>query len=127
MGVSIVTTGGYVRLDLRDPGDFGLATISGFGRAPRELERDLETLALAARKRLDKYDDEFGGARVVLERESQCEFCGGRWTEESPSYNGGCCSDDVEAEEARTALETGSVGAPQDVSQTILPQTEKGS
>lgn len=101
MAAKVVTTGGYVRLELRDMGDFGYARMSGFARTPEELEADLEKLARAAKTRLNKYDDEFGGAHVVMGRESQCEFCGSRWTEDSPSYNGGCCAADVEAEEVR--------------------------
>lgn len=34
-------------------------------------------------------------------RDYRCEFCDGAWTEESETYNGGCCARDVEEEYAR--------------------------
>lgn len=104
MSAKVVTIGGYVRLDIRAPGDFGFARVSGFARSEADCVGDLEKLARAASLRLSKFDDEFGGAHVVLERESRCEFCGYGWTEASLDYNGGCCAADQDAEEARAAI-----------------------
>lgn len=94
---------GYVRLDLRNPGDFGSAFISQPARSERELKADLETLRRAAQSRLNKYDDECGGAQIITERETVCEHCGSKWTEGDSPHNGGCCEKDCivyEAEEA---------------------------
>lgn len=42
-------------------------------------------------------------ASVVVERESVCEYCGSKWTEDSDLFNGGCCDQDMEHEPVKRA------------------------
>ena len=86
--------GGHVEVYLRNPGDFGMVRFSGDRRSEREVEKDLNTLERAINTRLNKYDDEFGGSRIVMEYDHTCEHCGYPWTEDDPNYNGGCCDQD---------------------------------
>ena len=87
-------TGGYVRVELRRAGDFGFASIGGITRSNDEMRADLERLATAIRKRVDKFEDERGDVFVEIEREAVCSHCGNCWTEDSTEYNGGCCDAD---------------------------------
>lgn len=96
MAKQIKTVGGYVRLDLRRPGDFGYCSISGFSRSEDELCRDLEGLAEACRENLSKFDHEIGSVVVEYETEAVCEHCGAPWSEDGVDYNGGCCERDQE-------------------------------
>lgn len=45
---------------------------------------------------IKRHVDDVGYAEVVPEVVHQCEFCGYNWTEESDTYNGGCCDEDEE-------------------------------
>jgi len=85
---------GYVRINLRDAGDFGSILIGGRRRDEGEFRRDLEHLAAQARLRLSKFEDERGDVLVEYEHEIVCEHCGSSWTEDDASYNGGCCQAD---------------------------------
>lgn len=87
-------TDGYVRIDLRRPGDYGACIIGGTRRTEQEIKDDLNRLEEAAKRKLSKFDDERGAVSVVYETEEVCEHCGYPWTEESTTYNGGCCARD---------------------------------
>lgn len=35
-----------------------------------------------------------GGSCMAYDTEGVCSHCGHKWTEDSPTYNGGCCDED---------------------------------
>ena len=53
-------------------------------------------------KDVRRHVDDVARAFVVDETEDACEFCGSKWTEDSASYNGGCCDKDEENNPGRT-------------------------
>lgn len=62
-----------------------------------EWERDCEAIAEQIRRHVDGLP--FGhdrGVSVMWDTEFVCEHCGNRWTEDSDTYNGGCCDEDEE-------------------------------
>jgi hypothetical protein len=62
----------------------------GNRRPDAELRRDCNRLESAIRRHVDGY----GYLNVEVETASSCSFCGGKWTEDGDSYNGGCCDED---------------------------------
>lgn len=91
--------GGSVVLDLREVGDLGAVQVGSLirPRTEQEVRSDLEKLRNAARTRLNKLDDELGSVRIQYEYEDVCSECGYIWTEESDTFNGGCCDADMKA------------------------------
>lgn len=57
----------------------------------------LTDVARLIRRRVDEVE----AAQVFWDDEWVCEFCGDRWTEDSDTYNGGCCDSDQTAEDSR--------------------------
>lgn len=53
-------------------------------------EETCNTIAEQIRRHVDDVDS----IRIEFDQKSICEHCGWRWTEESDSYNGGCCDED---------------------------------
>jgi hypothetical protein len=70
-------------------------------RTERQSYDAANELAATTRRRLD--GDECGTISVNSDLERTCEFCGRKWTEDSETYNGGCCNVDEDTEEAREA------------------------
>lgn len=91
--------GGSVVLELRDVGDLGAVKVGSLmtPRTEKEVRRDLEKLSNAAKTRLSKFDDELGAVRIQYEYEDVFSECGYVWTEESDTFNGGCCEADMES------------------------------
>lgn len=56
-----------------------------------------EFMALVKRHVLPHFTDHVD-IHVDFEREFRCEHCNAQWTEDSPTYNGGCCAKDMEAD-----------------------------
>ena len=47
---------------------------------------------------IKRHVDDIRSAHVEHEYESQCEYCDAVWSEESETFNGGCCDKDMENE-----------------------------
>lgn len=63
-----------------------------FRRDPLPTEKECDEIARSIRRHVDDMSRAF----TVTEYEDQCSACGSKWTEDSDSYNGGCCDKDEE-------------------------------
>jgi len=54
---------------------------------------------------IKRHIDGFEGVQACYDTEYVCEHCGAAWTEESETYNGGCCAPDIDAEALLEELE----------------------
>lgn len=77
------------------------ASVSDEDAERKNIARSLETLVEALKRHND-----FESLAVRYDTDEVCAHCGRPWTEESTTYNGGCCDKDVEAEDARIAAQT---------------------
>lgn len=69
----------------------------------RPLERKvMKTRADELIEAIKRHCDGWTNISTEYNTEEVCEFCGYPWTEDSNSYNHGCCNADVDADEART-------------------------
>lgn len=66
-------------------------------RLMQELRSRAETIVEQAMRHVDG----IGEIEIETETEAECEFCGYRWTEDDPDYNGGCCERDEQNNPAR--------------------------
>lgn len=88
----------------RSVGDFGYVSVSGL--APRKEEEAIsacEEIAEQIRRHVDglpSWRDR--GVSVEWDSKPVCEHCGSAWTEDSETYNGGCCSKDEDENDPRT-------------------------
>lgn len=78
----------------RDPGDFGWARIGGQRWSENEQRQICEKIAGLIKRHVSFGEDDRGDIRVVCDTEHSCEHCGSQWTEDDPTYNGGCCDKD---------------------------------
>jgi len=84
-----------VEVTPRSPGDFGYASISGLQRTEEEALRTCEDIADQIRRHVDDLPSRGDrGVTVIWDDAGVCEHCGAMWTEDSKTYNGGCCEDD---------------------------------
>ena len=96
-------------------GDFGSVSVSAdflYGRtaeAQKRIEREEEARANEVMADVKRHVDNVGRAYVEFDQEHVCEHCGASWTEDSPDYNGGCCSDDQAAADAANKEERDSL------------------
>lgn len=91
-----------VEVTPRRLGDFGLLMTNAFGNhTEREEESACEAIADEIKRHVDGLPTSRDrGVQIIWDSENVCEFCGSQWTEDG-DYNGGCCTKDVEAENAR--------------------------
>lgn len=76
----------YVRVELRSPGDFGFASMSGITRTDEETRRELSLLADEARRGIRSDQCEKGHISEVIETEDYCSHCDYPWEDAEP-----CC------------------------------------
>lgn len=60
----------------------------------QQTRRTCEDIAQSVKRHVD----DIGSVSVEYETESVCEFCGADWTEESATFNGCCCDEDMKHE-----------------------------
>lgn len=97
-----------VVVDIRDMGDFG-SIHAGLGlfynlSDPAEIERlarDRMARCEEVAKDIKRHVDNVRNCFIEFDQENVCEHCGATWTENSNTYNGGCCAADEGAEETR--------------------------
>lgn len=92
--------------------DFGFMRTSDdflYGRGPdaaarieKEYQGRCEEMAADIRRHVDSV----GGVEIEFDQEPVCEHCGSGWTEDSDTYNGGCCSKDEEGNPAEAGEAT---------------------
>ena len=71
----------------------------------RTPEREQEAEIQCCNEIIDqikRHVDDVKSVEMSSKTNAVCEFCGSLWTEVSCTYNGGCCNDDVDAEDKRT-------------------------
>lgn len=92
-----------VVIEPRGLGDFGSIRLSDsfLVRDEAERQRQYQERCEEIMADVKRHVDQVGYVSVECDIEHVCEHCGGTWTEESATYNGGCCDKDEEAEEAR--------------------------
>ena len=66
----------------------------------RILELSKETCHSIA-EAIRRHVDDVGSVDVVCDTVTVCEHCGYAWDDESSDYNGGCCTKDQEAHDAK--------------------------
>lgn len=96
-----------VVIEPRRLGDMGFVRTSDdflYGRgkdAAARIAKEYEDRCNNIVADVKRHADNVGAAYVEFDQPPICEHCGADWTEESSTYNGGCCSKDEEAEMAR--------------------------
>ena len=94
-----------VIIEPRSLGNFGIASMSDAVVCPDEAERlreyqqKCENIATEVKRHVD----DVGSVFVDAITEDVCEFCGGPWTEDDSTFNGGCCDKDMENEPVEEA------------------------
>lgn len=76
-----------------------------YGRGPeaeKRIERDMEERCNEIVADIKRHADNVGSVYVEFDQQHVCEHCGWKWTEESDTYNGGCCDKDEENAPAET-------------------------
>lgn len=96
-----------VRVEPRRLGDMSGLSVSDdflYSGTPAEKEKriqeDYEDRCNSIITEIKCHVNEVGGAYIEFDRNEVCEHCGSLWTENSATYNGGCCSRDQLAEDA---------------------------
>lgn len=84
-------TGYHVRVEYRTPTWARLFREESLAHEKSECERIIAEIA--------RHVDD-ARAALVAETQAVCSHCGAPWTEDSDTYNGGCCDEDQEAHEA---------------------------
>ena len=54
---------------------------------------------------INRHVDNVAGVGIESDTDTVCEYCKSLWTEDSDTYNGGCCDADQTAEEDRIAAD----------------------
>ena len=67
---------------------------SGFGSGRNHKEMLRRTKEVA--DQCNRHVDGEGQAEVHFSTNARCEYCGNNWTEDTESYNGGCCTQDYD-------------------------------
>ena len=86
----------------RGIGDFGSIRVSdsffyGDGEKERQrFERDMQERCDDIADAVRRHVDNARYVEVKFVQEDVCEHCGAPWTEDSATYNGGCCDKDEE-------------------------------
>jgi hypothetical protein len=91
-----------VVVEPRRLGDLGSISISdsmACGGRIHLIEREYESRCQEIMADIKRHVDNAGYVSVEFDQQLVCEHCGDRWTEESQTYNGGCCSADERAHE----------------------------
>lgn len=70
------------------------ARVYWFKRTPEELERKIQGLCEDLVAQIRRHVDNLGSINVRWDDEHTCSHCGYAWTEQSTTYNGGCCDED---------------------------------
>jgi hypothetical protein len=96
MGIKKLMTNIRVEVYPRQAGVFSFGSISGITRTDKE---EL-TLCKEIVSNINRHVDNIGSVSVIHDIEKECEFCGSIWTEDSDIYNGGCCDEDEDEENA---------------------------
>lgn len=66
-------------------------------KSPGEELKIKQDAARSIMAEIKRHVDDVESVEIVEEfNEGACEFCGAEWTEESDTYNGGCCDKDEE-------------------------------
>ncbi|WP_353265838.1 hypothetical protein [Gemmatimonas sp.] len=93
-------TGYRIDVQPRGLGDFGFASVGtgllyGHGEDARQrILRDEKERCDDIAQDIRRHVDNVRRVTVEEETEAVCSFCGHAWTEESTTYNGGCCDAD---------------------------------
>lgn len=84
----------------RDLGDFGFVKAGlglVYGRGPdaqARIEKDWQERCEQIVKDVERHVSDVSSAYVEFDQQPVCSHCGWPWTEESTTYNGGCCDAD---------------------------------
>lgn len=82
--------------------DFGYVSMSrglvyGHGEeAQRRWERDMQLRCEEIASQIRRHVDNVVSVQIEYDQEDVCSYCGSKWTEDSDTYNGGCCAQDEE-------------------------------
>ena len=60
--------------------------------------KDFEAICETIRAEIKRHVNDVGYIGIEYDMPAICEFCGHSWTEDSTTFNGGCCDKDLEAE-----------------------------
>ena len=71
----------------------------------KEEERCVEIV-----EQIKRHVDHAESVEIVHDEEPVCSHCGRNWTEDSDTYNGGCCAEDQNAHDAVLGMEEGRDG-----------------
>lgn len=78
----------YVRVDLQPSWIFRERDVEE--RLKDEMRQYNEIVSSVTR-----HVDDVQGAYIQIDREYECSYCGNLWTEDSTTFNGGCCDEDM--------------------------------
>jgi hypothetical protein len=86
-------TGYHVEVTPRSLGNLGFASVPSHWMSSNPI-KDIKERCDGIADEIKRHVDNIQYVEVVEENEKVCEFCGRFWTEDSDTYNGGCCDDD---------------------------------
>jgi hypothetical protein len=98
-----------VVVEPRSLGNMGFVRTSDsflYGHGPEAEKRiaaEYESRCNEIAEQIKRHVDNVGSAFVEFDQGAVCDHCGYPWSEESTSYNGGCCQKDQDTEDARLA------------------------
>ncbi len=94
-----------VVVEPRSLGDWGWVRTSDslFTKNEEDRQRQYRERCEEIVADIKRHVDSVGSVYVDHDTVHKCEHCGWAWTEESATYNGGCCDKDQVAEDARLA------------------------
>lgn len=81
-------TGYHVQVDT-----YSVSPYIGRYIEPDEQMRECKSIE----EQIKRHVDNVYRTWIVEETNEYCEFCGSVWTEESNTFNGGCCDEDMES------------------------------
>jgi hypothetical protein len=85
----------HVEVYPRRLGNFGFMRVTD-SMVSANIEKDYIDRCEEMIEQIKRHVDDVDSAYVEFDQEFVCEFCGRDWTEDSDTYNGGCCDKDEE-------------------------------
>lgn len=91
--------------------NFGFASFSrglfySGPNAQEQWEKDMQARCEEIERSIKRHTDNIDSIDIEFDQEFVCSHCGSSWTEESDTYNGGCCDQDVAKNPDATTEET---------------------
>lgn len=86
----------HVVVEPRRLGNFGFVSVNDslFGGSRENIAKRYEERCEQIAEEIKRHVDNVGYITIMSDQNYVCPDCGSGWTEESDTYNGGCCDED---------------------------------